>query len=148
MKALSFSQPWLWSILDESIAEEDRKTIENRRWNPPASMVGQRLALHAAKSWDDDAIGFFLRLGLSNFPARRELYPHSAVLGLATIDRVVNKARHLPPKQARWFFGPYGLVLRDVRALATPVPCKGALGLWTLPTDVEARVVEQLGRTT
>ena len=51
------------------------------------------------------------------------------------------------PEQARWFFGPYGLVLRDVRALATPVPCKGALGFWTLPTDVDASVAQQLARS-
>jgi hypothetical protein len=35
-------------------------------------------------------------------------------------------------------------VLRDVRALATPVPCRGYQAFWTLPADVAARVEEQL----
>jgi hypothetical protein len=146
MKALSFSQPWLWAILDET-PEGDRKRVENRRWRPPEKMIGQRFALHAAKSWDADAIGFLLRLGFTDFPARRALYKHSAVLGVATLDRVVTNASTLPAKQARWFFGPFGLVLRDVHRLASPViEIPGALGFWTLPPDIEARVVEQLPR--
>lgn len=35
-------------------------------------------------------------------------------------------------------------LLRDVRRLETPVPARGALGLWMLPADVERAVVEQL----
>jgi hypothetical protein len=58
-----------------------------------------------------------------------------AVIAVATIDRVVHSSG--PDDvvldedgsvalglgdQRRWFFGPVGYVLRDVRALATPVP--------------------------
>jgi len=46
---------------------------------------------------------------------------------------------------------PYALIrlgwhweLADVRPLAEPVPCKGKLGLWRLPDDVEKAVREQL----
>jgi hypothetical protein len=46
--------------------------------------------------------------------------------------------------QVRWFFGPIGYILRDVHALAKPVPCKGALGFWTLPADVERAVRAQI----
>jgi hypothetical protein len=52
----------------------------------------------------------------------------------------------LPDDQRRWFFGPFGYVLRDVRALATPVPCRGWQGFWTLPDDIESAVNEQLAR--
>jgi hypothetical protein len=31
-------------------------------------------------------------------------------------------------------------------AAAEPVPCRGAQGLWTLPADVEAQVMGQVGR--
>jgi hypothetical protein len=41
--------------------------------------------------------------------------------------------------------GQYHWRLANVRLLGEPVPCKGALGLWTLPDDVEAGVVAQLG---
>lgn len=36
------------------------------------------------------------------------------------------------------------LVLTAVRALAEPVPCRGALGLWTPPPHVQADVTAQL----
>lgn len=35
-------------------------------------------------------------------------------------------------------------LLRDVRQLGEPVPCKGSLGLWTLPPSVLAAVERQL----
>lgn len=41
--------------------------------------------------------------------------------------------------------GPIGWVLADVIALPEPVPCRGAQGLWTLPDDVERRVMAQVG---
>lgn len=48
-------------------------------------------------------------------------------------------------RQVRWFFGPVGHIFRsDMRALARPVPCRGMLGCWTLPADVERQVVGQL----
>ena len=41
--------------------------------------------------------------------------------------------------------GRYGWLLADVRRLPEPVPCKDALGLWTVPPEVEAKVRHQLG---
>jgi hypothetical protein len=40
--------------------------------------------------------------------------------------------------------GRYAWLLEDVRQLPTPVPCRGALGLWQVPPDVEAMVRQQL----
>lgn len=40
--------------------------------------------------------------------------------------------------------GRWGWVLTDVRRLPDPVPCRGALGLWTVPVDVAARLAAQL----
>lgn len=80
----------------------------------------------------------------------------SAVIGIATIDRMLDPVAHgigtaepearapLADDQRRWFFGPIGYVLRDVRALATSVPCRGWQGFWTLTPDDEARVMGQL----
>lgn len=141
MRFLSFSQPWLWAILDPVA----NKRVENRSWMPPIEMVGQRFALHAAKSWDGDAVGFFLRLGLTEFPARRDRYVSSAILGVATLDRLVTSPRTLADDQRRWFFGPVGWLLADVRPLATPVPMKGAQGLRHLAPEVEAAVLAQIG---
>lgn len=143
MKFLSFSQPWLWSITD--LAEPDAKRIENRTWQPPIEMIGKRFALHAAKSFDDDAIGMFVQLGIEH-PARRSLYVSSAIVGVATIDRIVTSPRTLGA-QARWFFGPFGWVLSDVRKLATPIEMKGAQGLRYLDEKIEAAINLQLEST-
>lgn len=120
-------------------------------------MIDQRIALHAAKSWDKDAdyatrdgrivtaTGYLLELGLDP-PGSRESYPQSAIVGVATIDRVVTSPIFLPHDQKRWFFGPFGWILKDVRVLETPVSATGKLGLWTVPDNVEGMVLEQLGR--
>jgi hypothetical protein len=81
----------------------------------------------------------------------------SAVIAIATVDSVLDPLAHgiplhdpdafssEPPDQRRWCFGPIVYVLRDVRALATPVRCRGWQGFWTLPPKIERAVVEQLG---
>jgi hypothetical protein len=75
-----------------------------------------------------------------------------SVIAVATIDRVVSNLsfRGEPSApdlgdQARWFFGPIGYVLRDVRALAKPVPCRGHQGFWTLTPEFEAQWLDAFG---
>lgn len=52
--------------------------------------------------------------------------------------------RKLTRDEKRWWFGGFALVLDDKKELKQPVPCKGALGLWPLPKDVDAQVRAQL----
>lgn len=131
MKALSFSQPWLWSILYRG------KRIENRSWAPPIDMIGQRIVLHAAKSWDKDAVGFMIGLGIPGpIPARQDI-TKSALVGIATIDRVVTSPKTLADDQKRWFFGEFGWVLTEVQLFQCAMPATGKLGLWTLSDDQE-----------
>lgn len=158
MKAISLSQPWCWAVAHPEV----RKHIENRTWAPPISMIGQTIAIHAAKSWDDrkqyrfiapdrsysaihTPIGYLLGHGFQP-PARRELYPSSCIVAVATIDRVVTKADTLAEDQQKWFFGPFGWVLTDVRRLEEPVPAGGKQGLWTVPAELEAGINAQLLR--
>jgi len=142
MRILSFSQPWCWGIFNAS------KRIENRSWLPPIECIGQRFIIHAAKSWDADAIGFFLRLGLDGFPGRKDLYPSACVVGVATITRCVTKVDTLPPDQHRWYFGPCGWLLEDVRELAADdrIPWKGAQGLRHATPELVERVNAVLPR--
>jgi hypothetical protein len=107
-------------------------------------MIGQRIALHAAKSWDADAIGFLLGLGIESFPSRRDLYPASCIVGVATIDYVRTSAAGFPEDQRKWFFGPFGWFLSDVREFATPIPATGRLGLWRLDADQEYLVRDKV----
>lgn len=50
------------------------------------------------------------------------------------------------PEQARWMFGPTCYLLRDVRVLDTPVPCRGYQSFWHLDSAVADRVTAQLPR--
>ena len=40
----------------------------------------------------------------------------------------------------------YAWCLEDVVKLRKPVPCKGALGLWTVPADIAAQITEKQSR--
>lgn len=149
MRALTLWQPWGWAIV------AGYKPVENRPWAPPRNMLGVPFAIHAGKKWDTDGAAWILAaLGCQEFSTDSLVTAAGAVIGVATIERVVygdpelvHSGRHpgtLTPDQRRWFFGPYGWVLRDVRRLAEPVPCRGAQMFWTLPSDVEAEVRRQL----
>lgn len=153
VRALSMSQPWCWAVVDP-IA---RKHIENRTWAPPIEMIEQQFAIRAAKSWDKEPIyrgatGYlmtpsaFIECLVPHAPMAFHLYPKSAIVGVATLERIVTQPDTLTASQQRWYFGPFGWVLKDVIALATPVPCAGKQGLWTVPDDVERAITAQIAR--
>jgi hypothetical protein len=154
MRALTITQPWT-SLIAASI-----KLVENR----PRRMIkredfGQRFAIHASREIDLDAYGRIreiapeLFVGDDHQPWYRLSRVTSAMIAVAVIDDVIggepraHVETFLAEGQRRWYFGPIGYVLRDVIALPVPVPCKGALGFWRLPSDIERAVVEQLGRS-
>lgn len=144
MRALSLSQPWAWCVV------HGPKRVENRRAPSVASvarsMLGQRLAIHAAKSWDPDASDGMRAAGLV-VPMRVAL-PAGALVGvaiLADVFTVGESTRRLKdPEQLRWARGPWCLLLDDVRPLERPVPCRGQLGFWTLTYQEEQAVTAQL----
>lgn len=148
MRALSLSQPWA------SVVVHGPKRIENRALQLMTSatrLIGETIGLHAAKSYDP---------GIAVEQARRELglppegkLPRGVMLGVARIAEVLIfgevrtkiAAGAIAADQERWAFGPLCILLEDVRPLASPIPCRGMLGFWHLPADVEAAVVAQLG---
>jgi len=91
------------------------KRIENRTWKPPKALIGQRIAIHGGK-----------------VPTAHE--------ALADIKYIFDPAFADP-----WFDievdGNVGWVLRDVIVLPTPIPCKGAQGLWDVPDSI-AKVLQ------
>lgn len=136
--ALSISQPWAWRILHRD------KRIENRRWAPSQvaqarRVLGLRFALHAAKSFDESAA--------AEAPPRAEL-PAGAIVGAATLDRIITlaeaRADATLADQVDWIAGPICLVLRDVVAIARPIPARGFLGFWAIPEDAAAELAAQL----
>lgn len=142
MRVLSIWRPWSFSIFHPS---ENRKTIENRGWSPPSSLIGKRLALHDAKKFDDDAFKLFRDNGIDDFPNRYDAYPSGVIVGVVTIDRIITDERTLSPQQRRWYFGAVGWGLSDARRLPMPIEHRGAQGLRELPEATTRQVLEQLG---
>lgn len=153
MKALSLTQPWAWIILHLG------KRIENRSRN--LGNYRGTLLLHASK-------GMTLREYFSAFEFVEAQFGHDlasripdpkdpllvrgAIVGAC---EVVNQcgpglrwAEPLPltPRglgngiDTRWYMGAHAYVFDQVRELTAPTPCKGALGFWTPPADVGAKI--------
>lgn len=153
MKALTLTQPWA------GLVASGIKLIENRNRRPPSKLLGERIAIHASRECRREIWPRIIEIDPStalDYPGpmgpRARLHQlaeiTSAVIGIATLVTYVTRAdqiaKYTDPDQRRWYFGLVGYVFDDTRILASPVPCRGALGFWTLPTDVESRVQEQL----
>lgn len=158
MKALTLTQPWC------GLVASGIKRIENRPWNLPQAMIGQRIALHASRQVDERAFPRIAEIAPDVLPnvalGDRVGYERardvvlklgmtitSAILGTAVLTGQVDGRwfeNPLPDDQRRWFFGPVGFVLDDIVRLPRPIEIKGALGFWKLPDDVERQVLDQL----
>lgn len=145
MRVLSLSQPWLWSI--DSLPEPIAKRIENRSWRPPAQVIADRepIALHAAQSWDADAIAYFIKLGLEH-PQRRELYERGVITSVVEVPDVIDcgAGEIAHDDQQRWLFGPFGWRLANVRRLPKPIQWRGGQGLRRLPPNIVEEINDQL----
>lgn len=112
MKALSIMQPWAWLIV------AGHKDIENRSW--PTSFRGPVL-IHAGKRMDpdfDDAQDW-----LCPDIERPCDFDTGGIVGEAEIVGCVTDSA------SRWFYGPYGFIIRNARPLPFR-PCRGMLGFF------------------
>jgi hypothetical protein len=152
-RALSIQQPWASAIA------YGPKRVENRTWSAPPWIIGQTIALHASKGPDWDAPEkAWIAAGLVpyRYGDPRKAWTASLVLGAVVALAEVTGCHHATgcpvsggdapwPLCSPWAArGQFHIVLDHVRPLRIPVPCKGALGLWKLPADVELAVREQL----
>ena len=147
MRALTLTQPWA------GLVAAGIKLIENRpRKIISSAHFGSRIAIHASREIDREAYDDIyridprtdIRMVSADAPWPRLSHITNAVIAVATVVRVVEDPRELG-EHARWYFGPIGYVLSDVRALVAPVPCRGRIGLWTMPAAVELAVCAQIG---
>lgn len=113
--ALSIKQPYPHHIF------HDGKDVENRDWR-----TGFRgwFLVHAGVSRSECATG---QLDL----------PRGGVVGIARITDCVQAM------ESRWFFGKFGFVLSDAMPLPM-IACRGKLGFFYLPPDVNTAVAETL----
>lgn len=148
IRGLSLTRPWPFAF-------HHGKRIENRSWRPPGRLIDCYIALHAAKSWDEDDREFIAKALNLSVPDNQSS-PHSQIFavcrwrGVVILptpttkeDGLIATGRQTPDEQDKWFFGPYGWLLEDYVELPEPVECKGAQGLWNLPEDVKVIVREQ-----
>ncbi|MBI4604468.1 MAG: ASCH domain-containing protein [Planctomycetes bacterium] len=124
MRALTLRQPWAWAIIHAG------KNVENRSWN---TRIRGTVAIHAGMGLDGLE---YLPRGVPR-PRAGDLV-RGALVGLVDIVDVVERSR------SKWFFGPYGFVLRNPRPLWKPIPCKGKLGFWKVPPRI-VRAIEAQG---
>lgn len=148
MKALSITRPWTELIL-RGLGGKD---VENRTWSTRHRGL---FLLHAAQSWKSEALAFAEMAApdaLVGLPTSRDDHP-TGIVGVAEIASVCsNEMDEFDDGETwalcrcgRWAMaGQYHWRLSNVRRLPRPVPCRGALGLWTPPEDVTAQVLWQI----
>lgn len=144
MKALSLTQPWATLIVAGA------KRWETRSWQPHYRGL---IAIHASKAfpkWAQEICGREpFRSALNCDPGE---LPTGAIIGVARIVRCVptlslnhdlDYAGVISERERA--FGDYtngreAWELADARPLVEPVPCRGALSLWTVPVEIARRV--------
>jgi hypothetical protein len=141
MRALTIRQPWASAIV------HGPKRVENRKRRPPQKAIGQRFAIHAGAAVPSLQLllqvqELWPELPWPFLPSQLDL---GSVIGVATLEGVVPASEaFFIPQHRGWVTGPWCWMLEGVESIPEPVPCRGQLGLWTLPDDVETRVLGQL----
>jgi hypothetical protein len=125
MKALSLYQPYATAIILKN------KRIETRSWK---TNYEGRIAIHATKtfpSWCKEFAQTERTLG--RIPAR---LPVGAIIGFVTImgmrrtEDIVGQLTALERLYGDYSPGRWAWMLCDAESLETPIPAKGAMGLW------------------
>jgi hypothetical protein len=174
MKAITLTQPWAGLVAAgiKLIENRERPIISVARFGEPLAIHASREIDESVYELIADIAPELATWGIRDgkrFPTFDVTAPWyrlsritSAVIGVSVPRRVVRAtvtvdlvdgigysydAKELAEigEQRRWLFGKFGYVFdAGPRVLPTPVHCKGMLGCWTLPPDVEQRVKEQL----
>jgi len=146
MRALSIRQPYAWAIAIGA------KPVENRTWGTAYRGL---IAIHASKTRPDrsDVENYLIldAVEACGFEIDEAASGQGVIVAVAGLSGC-----HLSPDfggtcgATRPLCSPWAVrdqyhwLLENVRPLAEPVPCRGALGLWRLPDDVEKAVRKQM----
>lgn len=168
MRVLTVRQPWAWAIVNGG------KGVENRVRNIAGQYRGP-LAIHAGLTFDgyseDKTSSWEIRRAITTeeqgYPADdgqvwaseciEEDDPRyaarGAIIGVVNL-RASHHAEFCTEADRRGHVcsvwaepGVWHLELEDPRALAEPIPFRGALGIRALPADVIAAIQSQLDKT-
>ncbi|MDC7808826.1 ASCH domain-containing protein [Sphingomonas koreensis] len=152
MKALTLWQPWA------SLVVSGCKPYEFRKWRAPASVIGQRIVIHASARKPDlrevEQLLRLLRAGgryaaqtclapIDEAIALLELgsWPLAAGLGTAIvgdprsgIDIGVDFGAIRVNDSSRDYHANWGWPMLEIERWPEPIEMRGAQGLWTWPT--------------
>ena len=160
MRAVTLHQPWA------SLIALGHKTTETRSWPAPKTLVGSRIAIHAAKrrprrdEWNDrvaEAVaGMDIPLDVIVATARVDGCVRILSNGFAKLSEpaapgklwVVDRFGQERRDAHRMNSDPYGdysegrwiWLLSRVRPVELPIEATGRRGVWTLPHDIRAQL--------
>lgn len=139
MKALTLTQPWA------TLVALGHKRVETRSWRH--HFLGT-IAIHAAKGFPKQAREFAeMEHSIGRIPGP---IPLSAIVAVARLagygqtEEVEPTVSGLERHLGDFSWGRWAWFLEDVRALPEPIPCRGALGLWTVPDEIAERLLAQV----
>ena len=153
LPCMSIRQPWAWAIASGC------KPVENRTWLPPGGLLGRRIGIAAtAKAPRPEEVEELRRICL-DVPRNYVLGSIVAVatlVGAKRLDKDYSPSGYVgdPEKIAAWdrehagtweiwATGPVCWLLSEVFELPKPVPCKGMIGIWDLPSAELSEVQAQ-----
>lgn len=118
--ALSIRQPWAWLIVHAG------KDIENRTWY---TKYRGPCYIHAAKGCTVDEYNDAIHWAIGNGAIGEDTQPDYRTLARGGIIGRCDIADCVERSNSRWFCGPYGFLLLNVRPVEF-TPCRGALGFF------------------
>lgn len=136
MKVITLWQPWA------SLIALGEKPYETRSW--PTSYRG-KIAIHAAKKWDDEIIEYFYSRPVQQVMFKYRLLDFDLPLGaiICVGDLTDCIPTSLVPKNEQHFGdftpGRFAWRIEHVKALLNPIEIRGKQGLWdwTPPVSLE-----------
>lgn len=120
MKCISIQQPWASLILD------GHKAVENRSWE---CLFRGTVLVHAGKKLDKDALEWLAVEGFTEDKLKLEM---GCILG--TVDIIGCDRKDTGDKWECW--GQFHWRLANPRRFSTPIPYRGALGIFLVPDSV------------
>lgn len=167
MKAISLWQPWASAIA------LDLKHFETRGWRPPEKLVGQLLAIHAAKRKDETGVWRWMQHNLNIQPGQTpedfdpaaldqvadsfHALPFGAIVCIVRVEAVFQVShrpsvlKHIGENEEKW--GDYGegryyWQLKLIYKLDQAIPCVGRQGIfdWQIPDEWMKAEADRVGQ--
>lgn len=133
---MTLHRPWPWAIFCIDPGDEP-KDLENRTWRPPGALIGQRVAIHAGKTWDQSGLEFIRRLGY-DCPDDGPEHPFG-IIGTVRLTGTMGPIETTKKHRAlfsKWYMGRVGWLITDPVKLESPLACSGKQRFWNVPKAI------------